>query len=77
MDIYYVNGEFVEDEQAKISVNDLSVIRGFGVFDFLRTYNGVPFHLDEHLIVLNVQHVLLALNCLIPRRKSGKSSRKH
>lgn len=49
MDIYYVNGAFVEEDQAKISVNDLSVIRGFGVFDFLRTYNGVPFHLDDHL----------------------------
>jgi len=49
MDIYYVNGEFVEDNQAKISVNDLAVLRGFGVFDFLRTYNGVPFHLDDHL----------------------------
>ena len=49
MDIYYVNGEFKEDNQAQISVNDLSVIRGFGVFDFLRTYNGVPFHLEDHL----------------------------
>lgn len=49
MDIYYVNGEFIEDNQAQISVNDLSVIRGFGVFDFLRTYNGIPFHLDDHL----------------------------
>ncbi|TKB25607.1 branched-chain amino acid aminotransferase [Desulfopila sp. IMCC35006] len=49
MDIYYVHGEFVAEDQAHISVNDLSVIRGFGVFDFLRTYNGVPFHLDDHL----------------------------
>jgi branched-chain amino acid aminotransferase len=49
MNIYYVNGAFVEEDQAKISVNDLSVIRGFGVFDFLRTYNGIPFHLDDHL----------------------------
>jgi branched-chain amino acid aminotransferase len=49
MDIYYVNGTFVEDNQARISVNDLSVLRGLGVFDFLRTYNGIPYHLDEHL----------------------------
>lgn len=49
MDIYYVAGKFVREDQAAISVNDLSVIRGFGVFDFLRTYNGVPFHLDDHL----------------------------
>lgn len=49
MDIYYVGGEFVNEDQARISVNDLSVIRGFGVFDFLRTYNQIPFHLDDHL----------------------------
>lgn len=61
MDIYYVDGEFVEDEQAKISVNDLSVIRGFGVFDFLRTYNGSPFHLDEHLIRLERSARLIGL----------------
>ncbi len=49
MDIYYVNGQFVKEPEALISVNDLSVIRGYGVFDFLRTYNGVPFHLKAHL----------------------------
>ncbi len=53
MDIYYVNGNFVQDQQALISVNDLSVLRGFGVFDFLRTYNGIPFHLTDHLMRLH------------------------
>ena len=61
MDIYYVNGQFVEDEQAQISVNDLSVIRGFGVFDFLRTYNGIPFHLTEHLVRLERSARLIGL----------------
>lgn len=49
MDIYYVNGHFLKEKDALISVNDLSVIRGYGVFDFLRTYNGIPFHLKGHL----------------------------
>lgn len=49
MNIYYVDGQFVEAQQARISVDDLAVLRGFGVFDFLRTYNGVPFHLADHL----------------------------
>jgi branched-chain amino acid aminotransferase len=49
MSIYYVDGQFIEADKARISVDDLSVLRGFGVFDFLRTYNGVPFHLAEHL----------------------------
>lgn len=47
--IYYVDGEFVPAEQAVLSLADLSVLRGYGVFDLLRTYAGVPFRLDAHL----------------------------
>ena len=49
MDIYYVDGEFVPEDQAKIPVNDLAVLRGIGVFDVLRTYNGKPFLLNAHI----------------------------
>lgn len=47
--IYYVNGSFLPADQAAVSLRDLSVIRGYGVFDFLRTYHGKPFHLMDHL----------------------------
>ena len=62
MDIYYVNGQFIQEQEALISVNDLSVIRGYGVFDFLRTYNGVPFHLNKHLIRLQNSASLIGLS---------------
>lgn len=62
MDTYYVDGQFIEDKEAKISVNDLSVLRGFGVFDFLRTYNSIPFHLNEHLERLHRSARLIGLN---------------
>ena len=32
-----------------MSVKDIIVLRGFGVFDFLITYNKRPFHLKEHV----------------------------
>lgn len=48
--IYYLNGEFVSADEATLPLNDLAIVRGYGVFDYLRTYNGgKPFHLDEHI----------------------------
>ncbi len=47
--ISYVNGEFLPKSQAVISIFDLGLLRGFGVFDFTRTYNRIPFKLQGHL----------------------------
>ena len=49
MDTYYIDGEFVTDDKAVISAKDLAVLRGYGVFDFLITYNKRPFYLKEHV----------------------------
>jgi branched-chain amino acid aminotransferase len=47
--LYYVNGQFVPSTQAAMAVGDLGFVRGYGVFDVLRTYDRVPFELDAHL----------------------------
>jgi branched-chain amino acid aminotransferase len=49
---YYVNGKFVPPEDAMISVRDLGILRGFGCFDYFRTYSGKPVTL-----MLNVQRL--------------------
>jgi branched-chain amino acid aminotransferase len=36
-------------DRAMIPVDDLALIRGIGVFDLLRTYNGKPCFLKEHV----------------------------
>jgi len=39
-------------DQATLPLGDLAIVRGFGVFDFLRTYRRVPFKLHDHVLRL-------------------------
>ena len=46
----YVGGSFYASSDCSLSVHDICVLRGFGVFDYLRTYNhGTPFRLSDHV----------------------------
>ena len=45
--IAYVNGEFLPESEAKISINDRGFIYGDAVFDTARTFNGKIFFLDD------------------------------
>jgi branched-chain amino acid aminotransferase len=44
-----IGGQWVHPDKASISVNDIGVLRGYNVFESLRTYDRRPFHLDLHL----------------------------
>jgi len=45
----YFNGQFVEKKDAKISVFDHGFLYGDGVFEGIRSYNGLVFKLKEHI----------------------------
>jgi len=45
----YLNGEFVPEEEAKISVFDHGFLYGDGVFEGIRAYHGKVFRLQEHI----------------------------
>lgn len=47
--VHYLDGSWVEEAALVVPVKDLSVSRGFGVFDYLRTYNHKPFRLADHI----------------------------
>ena len=52
MATYYVDGQFVPASNAVIPVDDLAIMRGLGVFDLLRTLDGKPLFLEEHIMRL-------------------------
>ena len=47
--ISYFNGNFIPKEEIKISPDDRGFVFGDGVYEVVRTYQGKPFRMDEHL----------------------------
>ncbi len=45
----FLNDQFLENAEASLNVADLSIQRGYAAFDYLRTVNGQPLFLDDHL----------------------------
>jgi branched-chain amino acid aminotransferase len=42
----YLNGKIAPIDQLALGVTDLSLLRGYGLFDYFLTYNGRPFQWD-------------------------------
>ncbi len=47
--IIYLDGKYVPEEEAKVSVFDHGLLYGDGVFEGIRSYGGKVFRLAEHL----------------------------
>ncbi|MEO1518183.1 MAG: aminotransferase class IV [Bacteroidota bacterium] len=45
----YINGQLVGRENAHLAVNDLALLRGYGIFDYFRIRQGKPAFWDAHL----------------------------
>lgn len=44
-----INSDFVSKDEASLLISDLSILRGYGIFDFFRTNNFKPIFLEDHL----------------------------
>jgi len=45
----FINNAFIEAQKATLYIADLSIQRGYGIFDFFKTLNGKPLFLEDHL----------------------------
>lgn len=68
MQYIYLNGEFVESDNAKVSVFDHGVLYGDGVFEGIRAYSGRVFRLKEHIDRIFAAAKAIALD--IPMNKA-------
>lgn len=44
----YFNGQIRPIDDFLLQTNDLSILRGYGMFDYFRTYNGFPFRWEDY-----------------------------
>lgn len=46
---YNVNGVVTPAEEASLKVNDLAILRGYGIFDFFLVWDYVPLFIEDYL----------------------------
>ena len=68
----YLDGAIIPVQQAAISPWDIGLLRGYGVFDLLRTVGGKPFLLAEHLKRLRASAAHLGLGVPISDSEIAK-----
>lgn len=64
-----INGEILPAEQAKISVFDRGFLYGDSVYEVTRTYNNIPFLLEEHLERLWFSAQQISLNIPLSKKE--------
>lgn len=60
----HLNGQLVLASEAAISVSDLAILRGYGVFDFMQVREGIPLFFDLYLE--RFTHSATALDLSLP-----------
>ena len=45
----YLNGKIVPVSEAKVSVYDIGLLRGYGIYEALCTFDRKPFAFDDHM----------------------------
>lgn len=61
--LVYFNGEFIPEEEARISIFDCALLYGDMVFEMTRTFNQMPFRLREHLERLYASMLYAQIDC--------------
>lgn len=61
--VVYFNGEFVPENEARVSIFDSALMFGDMAFEMTRTFNGRPFRLRDHLDRLYASLRLIEIDC--------------
>ncbi|WP_069998356.1 aminotransferase class IV [Cellulosilyticum sp. I15G10I2] len=58
----YINGQIIDEDLAAIQAKDQGLLFGYGVFETIRIYNGMPLMLMKHLERLTAALCIMEIN---------------
>ena len=58
----FVNGEILHKDEALIPLYDLGLLRGMGIFDFFRVWDGIPVFAEDHIMRLQNSLQMIDMN---------------
>jgi len=68
----YFNGKIIKEDAARVSLRDVGLLRGYGVFDLLRTHHGAPLLFNEHFGRLGRSAAALGLTVPLSKTKAAQ-----
>jgi branched-chain amino acid aminotransferase len=71
--LIYMNGKMVKKDDARVSVFDHGLLYGDGVFEGIRSYNGLVFKLKEHIDRLYASAQAISLEIGMTRAQMQKA----
>lgn len=74
--IQFFNGNFVPKESITFSIDDVGVLRGFGIFDYFKVYDGAPAFMEAHLNRFENSARLLGMEIPFSRNEIESAIRK-
>lgn len=48
-EICFINGEYKSIDETEVKVDNVGLLRGYGIFEYFTTYNGKLFRFDQHI----------------------------
>ncbi len=67
--IVYLDGQYIDSKDAKVSIFDHGLLYGDGIFEGIRIYDGNVFRLEEHLVRLEHSARALMLDMPLTRQQ--------
>lgn len=73
---HFLNGAFVTEDEALLPITDLSITRGYAVFDYFRIINGVPLFNNLHLQRFKQSSAYLDINLPYSKKEMANTIHK-